>query len=314
MDDPRPAAKRAGAGEQPPAGGAPAGGHGADPVRLAAGAAAGPSPAAVEGERAVIDRLTRRLAPAGPGEVWIGDDAAVLAPPPGGGQLLLAADAVVEGVHFDLALVGLADVGWKALAVNVSDLAAMGGRPLAAVVSVIGASAAGVDELYDGLVAAASRYGCAVVGGDLSGGASLVVSVAVTGTCDGRRPVLRSGARPGDLVFVTGPLGRSAAGLAALRASAGGDAAATSVAACVAAHRRPEALVAAGAAAALGGATAMIDVSDGLGVDLDRLAVASGVGVELHRLPVADGVDSRVRRSVAARTTSWPSRRRTVPS
>ena len=141
---------------------------------------------------------------------------------PRGRSLLLAADTVVEGVHFDLSLVDLADVGWKALAVNVSDIAAMGGRPLHALVTVVGATAVMIEGLVRGLAEAASAYECAIVGGDLSSGPNLVVSVAITGTTGDREAVLRSNARPGDLLFVTGGLGRSAAGLRALRTQAGG--------------------------------------------------------------------------------------------
>ena len=255
-----------------------------------------------DGEIAAIESIRRALARPPDGETWIGDDAAVVAGP-GGGSLLLAADTVVEGVHFDLDLVDAADVGWKALAVNVSDIAAMGGRPLHALVTVVGASAAMVDGLARGLAEAAAAYECAIVGGDLSSGPCLVVSVAITGTTGDREAVLRSNARPGDLLFVTGTLGRSAAGLRALRAQASRGATAPAgltgmaQAACVpeappelaAAYRRPVARVAEGLAASTGGAMAMIDVSDGLGIDLDRLATASGVGVLLDAVPTAEG-------------------------
>jgi thiamine-monophosphate kinase len=255
------------------------------------------------GELAAIERI-RRLLPAAPaGETWIGDDAAVVTGP-AGEALLFAADAVVEGVHFDFELVEASDVGWKALAVNVSDIAAMGGRPLQAVVSVVGVGAAMLDELFSGIVEAATEYGCDVVGGDLSSGPCLMVSVAITGTTGERQAVLRSNARPGDLLYVTGALGRSAAGLRALRAASGhleapgsrsapgsghpsGDAALSHLLS--AAYRRPAARVAEGLAASRAGATAMIDVSDGLGIDLDRLASASAVGVVLDTVPVADG-------------------------
>ena len=254
------------------------------------------------GEIAAIESIRRGLPQPPDGETWIGDDAAVVAGP-GGESLLLAADTVVEGVHFDRDLVDAADVGWKALAVNVSDIAAMGGRPLHALVTVVGASAAMIDALTRGLAEAAAAYECAIVGGDLSSGPCLVVSVAVTGTTGGREAILRSNARPGDLLFVTGTLGRSAAGLRALRAQAGRGATAqaglTGMAqpACVpaappelaAAYRRPVARVAEGLAASTGGATAMIDVSDGLGIDLDRLATASGVGVLVDAVPTAEG-------------------------
>jgi thiamine-monophosphate kinase len=216
------------------------------------------------------------------GETWIGDDAAVVAPPPE--SLLLAADLVVAGVHVDLDLVGIDDMGWKAMAANVSDLAAMAGRPSQALVSVAGPASTDLDGLFSGLAEAAEHYRCPVVGGDLANADVLVVAVAVTGT-SGRRPaVLRSGARRGDALLVTGPLGASAAGLDLLRTGRAGDAPALA-----AAHRRPQARVEEGQAARAGGATAMIDLSDGLAIDLDRVAAASGVGVALTTVPVADG-------------------------
>jgi thiamine-monophosphate kinase len=234
------------------------------------------------GERAAIERI-RSLLPGPPaGETWIGDDAAVVASPPE--SLLLTADLVVAGVHVDLDLVGIDDMGWKAMSANVSDIAAMAGRPLWALVSVGGPAGTDLDLLYAGVAAAAEHYRCPVVGGDLANADTLVVSVALTGTSDGRRAVLRSGARAGDALFVTGPLGASAAGLEVLRSGRADDAPELA-----AAHRRPEARVAEGQTALAGGATAMIDVSDGLAIDVDRLAAASGVGVALAAVPTAEG-------------------------
>jgi len=199
-------------------------------------------------------------------------------------RVLLTTDAVVAGVHGDLDLIGPADFGWKALTAAVSDIAAMGGTPRHAVVSVGAPPGSPLEELAEGLAEAARAWACPVVGGDLSEAAQLFVAVAVTGTLAGDRPaVLRSGARPGDALFVTGPLGASAAGLRVLR---GGQPGGQDL---VAAHRRPSARLAEGRVAREAGARAMLDLSDGLGLDLHRLARASQVGVRVDRVPAAAG-------------------------
>lgn len=164
----------------------------------------------------------------------IGDDAAVVGTPPGeAGALewLLAVDTMVETVHFNDATMAEEDIGWKALAANVSDIAAMGGTPRHALVSISVPKTwepERVRRLYDGLYACAGQYGVAVIGGDTtSSPLHLVVAVTVTGTVAAGRAICRAGARPGDAVFVTGAAGMSAAGLHfLLAAAAAGEAAA----------------------------------------------------------------------------------------
>lgn len=240
------------------------------------------------GEFAAIEAIRSVLpGPSVPGEVWIGDDAAVIPCGVGGNGpawLLLAADTVVAGVHADLSLTGLDDLGWKAMAASVSDIAAMGGDAGHALVTVAGPAGTPLDLLYEGVGAAAESFGCPVVGGDLTNATDTVITVAVTGYCVGD-PVRRSGARAGDLIWVTGPLGGSAAGLRLLRSgerSAAPDAGRDAVRA----HARPVPLLEAGRAARACGATAMIDVSDGLAADLNHIASQSGVGFSLDSVPV----------------------------
>ncbi len=215
------------------------------------------------------------------------DDAAVL-DVPGGGPLVVSVDSVVEGVHVDLSVCSPGDVGWKALMGALSDLAAMGAAPLGALVALCVPGGSGEGELALGVMAgvgeAAAVSGCPVVGGDVSEAGELVVAVTVLGTVEAGGetqpgPVSRSGAQPGDVVLVTGPCGGSAAGLRELRAGGSGGEA----------YRRPVARLAEGEAARVIGAHAMIDVSDGLALDLHRLADASGVGFRLEDVPVAEG-------------------------
>jgi thiamine-monophosphate kinase len=218
------------------------------------------------------------------------DDAAALDVPVGG-PLLASVDSVVEGVHVDLSFCSPADVGWKALMGALSDLAAMGATPLAALIALCVPGGSGEGDLAVGVMGgvgeAASAAGCPVVGGDVSEGAVLMVAVTVLGTVEagGPPPVGRSGAQPGDVVLVTGPCGGSAAGLRALRAHRAG----TEHGVAAAAYRRPVARLREGEMARRAGAHAMIDVSDGLALDLHRLADVSEVGFALDGVPVAAG-------------------------
>lgn len=258
------------------------------------------------GEFALIERL-RSIVPGGGAGVilGIGDDTAVLQP----GTLVLATcDVQVEGIHFTRDLCTPADVGWRALAVNVSDIAAMGGVPRYALVSLLipaSAGSAALEDLYGGMAELARLQGVAVVGGNVSATPGpLVVDVTVLGEAE--RPVLRRGAQPGDGVWITGHAGKAAAGRFLLEHP---DTTVPARETLEAAYRRPVPRVAAGRAlGALAGSgllTAMIDTSDGTASDLLHLADASQVGVRLDaaRLPVPAGLPEAARAAGVAGDT-----------
>jgi thiamine-monophosphate kinase len=209
-------------------------------------------------------------------------------------KLVVTTDVLVEGLDFTAALSEPEDWGWKAVAANLSDLAAMGAeaRWLVLALTVPGPTPVGtLERVYAGVGEACRAYGVALVGGDVSAGPAL--SLAVTALGEAERPVLRSGARPGDRLCVTGPLGAAAAGLGLLQR---GDRAAGELLGrfpgLAAAHRRPTPALAMGLALARAGASAMIDVSDGLAGDALHVAEASQVGLEVHdaTVPLAPGV------------------------
>ncbi len=242
------------------------------------------------GEFALIDRLRRLVPSTGPGvTTGIGDDAAVLRL---SGDVLATCDAQVEGVHFARDLVPPADVGWRALAVNLSDIAAMGGTPRYALVSLVLSPATAVEmveEIYAGLAEAATAHGVSVVGGNVSTTSGpLVIDVTLLG--EAGVAVRRSGARPGDGVWMTGAAGKAAGGLFLLRHP---DVRVPDRDALVSAYRRPVPRVAVGQAlAATGLVTALVDTSDGTAQDLLHLIEASGAGVslDLTRVPLPEGL------------------------
>ena len=235
------------------------------------------------GEFGLIDRLRAVFPLTAAVQVGPGDDAAVVRTPDG--RVVATTDLLVEGRHFRLDWSSPRDVGHKAAAQNLSDVAAMGARPVALLVGLGAPPTLPVDladELAAGLAAECAVVGATVVGGDVVRSEALVVAVTALGDLDGRTPVLRSGARAGDRLLVAGLLGGSAAGLAALLAGE-----AEQVPGLVAAHRRPAPPYAAGPLLADAGATSLIDVSDGFAADLGHVLRASGVGavVDVSALP-----------------------------
>lgn len=245
------------------------------------------------GEAKVLAAILERLGDSSRAVVGPGDDAAVLDVP--GSRLVATVDTLVHGPDFRLAWSSGFDLGWKAAAVNLADVAAMGARPTALLVALTIPDSTPLDQLTamaDGLrsACAALAPGCAVEGGDLAVSPTFTIAVTALGVLDDTPPVLRSGAREGDVVAVAGETGRAAAGLrllferfrdasgipvpvddAALSASERDD---------IAAQLRPAPPIGLGPVAARAGATAMMDVSDGLALDASRLSAASGVTID----------------------------------
>jgi thiamine-monophosphate kinase len=244
-------------------------------------------------EGRILQAILARTSPGNYTLLGPGDDAAVIAAP--SGTVVATTDTLVHGPDFRLAWTSGYDLGWKAAAVNLADIAAMGARPTALLVALAvprDLRLSFVERLADGFreACAALSPGCAVVGGDLTASDVLTVAVTALGDLEGRAAVTRSGARPGDVVAVAGELGHAAHGLAVLFGRfRDGD---TPVAvdpsllasgerAAVSAQLRPSPPIGLGPVAATAGATAMMDISDGLALDARRMAAASGVTIAL---------------------------------
>lgn len=246
------------------------------------------------GELGALRRILPRLPGADAQLLGPGDDSAVLSAPDG--RFVVTTDLMVHGPDFRLAWSTPFELGWKAAASNLSDVAAMGARPTALVVAIAAPPSTPVTTLEgiaDGLRAGCEGLapGCGVVGGDLSASDTLTLAVTAFGDLEGRPPVTRAGARPGDVVAVAGRLGDAAAGLTLLFRDAVDEAGVPDAQraarlrqlhpAELSAQFMPEPPIAAGVAAAIAGASAMLDLSDGLALDATRLAVASGVELDL---------------------------------
>ncbi|MFL6183009.1 MAG: thiamine-phosphate kinase [Actinomycetes bacterium] len=255
--------------------------------------AGGPEPGRSEdtvgerGEFALIDAIAKRLPQGKAVLVPPGDDAAVVQVE--STPTVVTTDVLVAGVHFRTDWADAHDIGRRAAAASLADLVAMGSQPVALVVALVApqdTEVAWVLRLADGLRDEAALVGASIVGGDVSAGEQLAVTVTGVGSLQGRRPVLRGGAKNGDQVALAGRVGWAAAGLAVLSRGFG------TPRALVEAYRRPEVDYSAGLKAAAAGVHAMCDVSDGLLADLTHLATSSGVTIDLasERLEIPDPI------------------------
>lgn len=257
------------------------------------------------GEFGVIQRISGRLSQGAAVLLGPGDDAAVLKA--ADGRVVVSTDLLIEGRHFRRDWSSGYDIGRKAAAQNLSDIAAMGARPTAIVVGLGlpgDATTEWLDALTDGFRDECALVGASVAGGDIARSEIVVLGVTALGDLGGLPPVTRSGARPGDVVAVAGRLGHAAAGLALLGAGTAADR--PDHATLVEAHRRPRPPYACGPRAALLGATSMLDVSDGLLQDLGHVADAAGVRISLDTaaLPVPD-ILAAAARDVGADPLEW---------
>lgn len=248
--------------------------------------------------------------------VGIGDDAAVVEHP-AGFQLVLTCDTMVQGIHFLPETMAWADTGFKAMASNISDIAAMGAIPRYALIALSaprGVAAESLRELYDGMYECAGRYGVHIIGGDTtSSTVGVTVTVTLTGEVEQGKALLRSSAKPGDAVFVTGPLGLSAAGLyyllegSFIPGSSKEEGIPAHVRPLVQAHRRPLPQVEAGRLLLQSGyCGALNDISDGLASEAWEIAEASGCGMMLWEdgLPIDPNL-TRYARETGKSALDW---------
>lgn len=243
---------------------------------------------AKKGEFGLIDFISAHFH-APQGMVGIGDDCAII--PDYGEDTLVSTDMLLEGIHFLRDKASPEDIGWKAAAVNLSDIAAMGGIPIATFLSMAlpkDAQGEWVQRFIKGYAEISSKYGVPLLGGDTTSSLrDIAINVGIKGRCDHGKALGRGGAKVGDTIFVTGPLGDSGAGLKALMEGLPCSAA---VAKLIKSHLRPEPRLTEGQKLlATGKVSAMMDLSDGLASDLGHILRASGVGatVELNSLPLS---------------------------
>lgn len=260
------------------------------------------------GENESLKRTIARLSASDFAVIGPGDDAAVISAPDA--RFVVTTDTLVENHDFKLNWSSGYDLGWKAVASNLADVAAMGAVPTALVVAVTAPAETLVtwlESFADGLREACEQLapGCGVVGGDLAASDQVMVSVAAHGSLEGREPVLRSGAKAGDIIAVAGTLGKAAAGLALLQ-SENSDAI-SAYDNLVKIQLRPSPPISSGAAAAIAGATSMLDISDGLAKDASRIARASAVSIEIDPLMLQgfEAVLEEAARAIGASESDW---------
>jgi thiamine-monophosphate kinase len=254
------------------------------------------------GEFGLIEAVTAGLGRGPAVLLGPGDDAAVVAA--GDGRVVVSTDTLVQDRHFRPAEISAVDLGHKAAAVAIADIAAMGAVPTGVLVALCLPVDTAVDWVLDlvrGIDAECATAGACVVGGDVVSAGQVVVTVTVLGDLEGRAPLTRGGARAGDVVAVCGTLGRSAAGLAVQERGVGGE-----WPDLLTAHHRPHPPYRAGPEAARLGATALIDVSDGLLADLGHVAAAGGVAIDLSSTAlVPDARLAQAARALDAHALHW---------